>query len=69
MESLVMPAGNKYLDSFMKVYSSLPIEERKLPVVVIDDSQINWGMAYVEIKNNTPLGGKIAEKLVNLKII
>ena len=64
-----MPGGNNHLDKFMKVYSGLPIEERKLPVAVIDNSPINWNMAYVEIKNNTPLGGKIAEKLVNLKII
>ncbi len=64
-----MPAGNQYLDNFMKVYSSLPIEERKLPVVVIDDSPINWNMAYLEMKNNTAIGAKIGEKLVSLKII
>ncbi len=58
-----------YLDSFMKVYSALPIEERELPVVVIDDAPISWNMAHREVKNNTPLGNKIVEKLIALKII
>ncbi len=53
----------------MKVYSSLPLEERKLPIVVIEENPVNWNMAYIEVKNNTLLGRKIGEKLVELKII
>lgn len=64
-----MVEAKQFLDRFMKVYSNLPIEERKLPVAVVDDNPINWNMAYIEIKHNTVLGGRIAEQLVGLKII
>ena len=39
-----------------KIYSSLPLAERKLPVIVIDDSPISWDLAYKELKYNTKLG-------------
>ncbi len=58
-----------HLDQFMKVYSSLPLSERELPVVVIDNEPIGWNMACREIKNNTLLGDKIVKKLIELKII
>lgn len=64
-----MTEARVHLDRFMKVYSILPLEERKMPVVVIDNAPINWNMAHLEIKNNTALGGKIVEKLIELKII
>ena len=64
-----MVDARQFLDRFVKVYSSLPIEERKLPIAVIDDNPINWNMAHLEIKNNTILGGRIVEKLISLNII
>ena len=54
---------------FMKIYSFLPIEERKLTVVVIDNEPINWVRAYKEIRDKTPLGERIFKKLVNKGII
>ena len=64
-----MAEARNYLDRFMTVYSSLPLEERKLPVVVVSSEPISWNMAYAEIKANTELGLQIAEKMVVLKII
>ncbi|MBI5635815.1 hypothetical protein HY993_02530 [Candidatus Micrarchaeota archaeon] len=64
-----MAQARAHLDKFMKVYSALPLEERKLPVVVIGDEPINWDMAHIEIRGNTVLGANIAEKLTALKII
>ncbi len=64
-----MVEARTFLDRFMKVYSGLPLEERKLPVVVIGSEPISWNMAYAEIKENTKLGLQVAEKMVELKII
>lgn len=61
--------GLSYFERFMLVYNSLPLAERKMPVVVIDGEPINWAMTYLEIKNRTPLGKKIGEKLIKLDII
>ncbi len=54
---------------FIKVYSNLPIAERKLPVLVIDNEPISWNIAYNEIRNNTGFGKRILEKLVKLDLI
>jgi len=57
------------LERFIKVYASLPLAERSNMVVVIDDQPISWIMAHREIKNNTGLGKRIQEKLINKGII
>lgn len=57
------------LERFIKVYTSLPIEERKLTVIIVDDQPISWLMAHREIKNNTELGKKIQERLISKGII
>ncbi len=57
------------LERFMKVYSNIPINLRKEIILVIDDQPITWNVAYLEIKNNTPLGKRILEKLSELEII
>lgn len=56
-------------EDFFRVYSGLPIEERKMVVVVLDDEPISWNLAKVEIKNNTSRGKKIIEILKKLDII
>lgn len=58
-----------YFERFMLVYSNLPIQERKLPVVVVDGQSISWAMSYSEIKQKTKLGKIIGEKLIKLGII
>ena len=57
------------LERFMKVYSNIPINLRKEIILVIDDQPITWNVAYLEIKNDTPLGKKILQKLLELEII
>lgn len=57
------------LERFMKVYSFLPIEERKLTVVIIDGEPVNWARAYKEINEDTPLGKKILKKLIEKRLI
>ncbi len=57
------------LERFMKVYSNIPINLRKEIILVVDDQPITWNVAYIEIKDNTPLGKKILQKLVELEII
>ncbi len=57
------------LERFMKVYSNVPINLRKEIILVIDDQPITWNVAYLEIKNDTLLGKKILQKLLELEII
>ena len=61
--------ANPYLEKFIKVYAGVPIEERKLTVVVIDDQAINWDLAKIYIEGGSELGIRIAKKLIGLKII
>ena len=67
-----LPPTKGKLDSkakFMKIYASLPIEERRQVVIVIEDEPISWEMARNEISHDTPRGKKILEKLEELDII
>ena len=57
------------LERFVKVFSSLPLEERIQSVVVIGNQPISWNMAYNEIKHNTEFGKKIGKKLIDMDII
>jgi len=56
-------------EDFFKVYSGVPIDERKMVVVVINDEPISWNLAYQEIKNNTERGKKIIAVLKKLEVI
>ena len=57
------------LSRFTKVYNNLPIPERDLVSVVIDEDGITWRLAYKEIKDDTELGKRIQKKLEDLKLI
>jgi len=59
----------KNAELFFKVYSGIPIEERKKPIVVIDNSPINWNLASEEIANETERGKKILNTLIELELI
>jgi len=60
----------KNKDKFMKVYSNLPIQFRNEPILVLEGiGPITWNVAYIEISNETKLGEKILERLIELKII
>ena len=51
-------------ERFMKVYAYLPLEERKLTVVVIDGEPVSWTRAWKEVQGKTDLGDCIVKKLV-----
>jgi hypothetical protein len=57
------------LERFMKVFTSLPLPERELTVVVIENQPVSWNRAYTEIKNDTKRGKAIQKKLEELDII
>lgn len=59
----------KEAERFFAVYANLPIEERRKPIVVIDDEPISWNLAYEEIKNETERGKKILKILIELELI
>ena len=56
-------------ETFFKVYSNVPIEERSHVVVVIEGQPISWALAYQEVKNNTGTGQKVLKVLEELDII
>lgn len=58
-----------YYERFVRVYNNLPLDERKLPIVVIQGETLSWSRCYVEIIGKTKLGKKIGEKLIKLDII
>ena len=57
------------LSRFVKVYNSLPLAERNMPAVVIDEEGISWKLCYEEIKEDTELGKRIQKQLEKLKLI
>ena len=54
---------------FLKIYANIPINFRNEIVIVIDGQPLTWNVAKVEIQNDTELGKKVFEKLVNMEII
>ncbi|MDP3004335.1 MAG: hypothetical protein Q8N43_02425 [Candidatus Azambacteria bacterium] len=56
-------------DRFIKVYSNLPINLRNEIILILSEGPITWNVAYMEINNDTELGKRIIEKLIELKII
>jgi len=59
----------KYAEKFFKVFTNLPDEERKNPIVIIDDKPISWNVAYDQITNETRKGEKILKILVGVELI
>jgi len=56
-------------ERFFKVYSNLPIEEREMPIVILDGEPISWRVAFNELSNNTERGKEILKKLIDLNLI
>lgn len=59
----------KGAEKFFSVYANVPINERKLPIAMLDNRPISWDIAYEEITNETETGKKILKILCDLKII
>jgi hypothetical protein len=58
-----------FYERFAKVYTNLPLPERKLPIIVINGEPLNWHQCNMEITGKTELGKKIGAKLIELEII
>lgn len=57
-------------DRFFKVFSNLPLNLRSEVILVLPEyGPITWQVAYLEIKQNTKLGEKIVDKLIQLELI
>ena len=63
------PASQTLIARFQRVYSNLPLEERKLVVLVIGTQEINWEFARREIESESELGKQIGETLIKLNFI
>lgn len=57
------------LSRFVKTYNNLPLPERDMVCVVIDDEGVTWKLAYKEIKDKTELGERIQKQLEDLELI
>jgi hypothetical protein len=42
-----------------KIFERLPIAERKMPAVIIDEQTFTWEEAWIEIRDDKPLAEKI----------
>ena len=57
-------------ERFFKVYANLPLNLRNEVILVLPDKgPITWQVAYLEINNNTEVGEKIFNQLVELNIV
>ena len=57
-------------DSFLKVYSNLPINLRNEVILVLPSiGSITWNVAALEVNDETELGKVIINRLIELKII
>ncbi len=57
-------------ERFLKVYANIPINLRDEIILVLKDyNTITWNVAYLEVKVDTELGGKILKELEALDLI
>jgi hypothetical protein len=57
-------------ERFLKVYSTIPLGARKEIILTLEnEAPIDWDVAFVEVKNNTPRSKEILAKLELLRFI
>jgi hypothetical protein len=55
---------------FLRAYANLPLGVRKEIIVVLDpEGPVTWEVAYLEIKNDTPVSTRILQKMAMLELI
>ena len=54
---------------FLRIYANIPNKLREDILVVVDKKPYSWDIAYLEIKDNTPLGRKILKTLEEIGIL
>ena len=70
---------NNFRERFLRAYANIPLNARQEIIVVLEEEEpitkqtikkpITWDVAYLEVKNDTPRGVEILEKLEKLKLI
>lgn len=56
-------------EKFLKIYTNLPLNERKEAILVLDKEPISWEVAHIEVINKTNLSKIILKKLKSMDII
>ena len=54
---------------FLKVFANVQEDLRNDILAVVDEKPYTWNTAFIEIKDNTLLGGKILKVLEKMEII
>lgn len=54
---------------FLNVYANLPQAARLEIIAVVDGEPYSWQSARVEVENDTPVGAKILDTLVKLRVL
>lgn len=54
---------------FLKIFANIPENLRKDIIAVINKQPYTWNTAFIEIRDNTPLGKKILKTLEEIGII
>ena len=55
--------------NFLGIYANVPEDLRNDIVVVIEKKPYTWTTAYLEVKEDTPLGEKILKALKDIGIL
>jgi hypothetical protein len=54
---------------FKRIFSSLPLSEKKLPIVKINNRFYTWEEIYKEIKKKSVLSEKMLEQLKKMGLV
>jgi hypothetical protein len=54
---------------FGRVYANLPMDERRMPIAVIDSKPMSWNVCRDEIESKTRLSWRILAYLKKLELI
>lgn len=54
---------------FYRIYANIPEKLRAEIIAVIAEKPYTWNSAYLEINNDTELGKRIYDKLIEMEII
>jgi hypothetical protein len=57
------------ISRFLKIYANLPDRLKAQIVVVIDDKPMTWNAVYLELKEESELGKRILNKLIEMEVI
>ena len=49
------------------IFERLPMAERKLPAIIIDNKIMTWEEVWIEVRDDKPLAQKIQNRIEELK--